>query len=151
MEDYNACLDENSRDIISFDEALDPKTLECRLQSLGVWCQGTVPEKREIMDSYLLLCRSKEELSMLREDLQNVVCFYEDRKASLLKAIDNTNSTDSVYHRGASSLLHKLLQDTLSLLQQATNSLARMVEQKSDDDQYFSDSDYDSSDDDEYC
>ena len=52
---------EESSEAVTISEALDPTAIEHRLQALGVWCQGTVsPDKREIMDAYLMLCRSKE-------------------------------------------------------------------------------------------
>ncbi len=47
------------------EEVLDTIKLEEWLRVLGVWCLGTVPEKREAMDAYLMLSRSREEQSML--------------------------------------------------------------------------------------
>ena len=85
VEDYTACLSVENSQANAYDEALDPTALEWRLQALGVWCQGTVnPEKREIMDSYLMLCRSKEELCVLNEEVQNIITFYETKRSSLL-------------------------------------------------------------------
>ena len=133
VEDYNACVEENSDHIILFDEALHPTALEGRLQVLGVWCQGTMPERREIMDSYLLLCRSKEEVAMLTEDIQNIIKFYEAKKTLILKAVDDVESANTLYHRGVSSLLYRLLQHTSSLLEEAKNIFACMFEGNDDE------------------
>ena len=66
--DYNACLSQDdSSGIIAIEKVLDPVKLEDWLRALGVWCLGTVPEKIEVMDSYLMLCRSKEEQAMLKD------------------------------------------------------------------------------------
>lgn len=75
LEDYSACLPvpESPEDSISVAEALDPPTIEGRLQSLGTW-QGVVNgERREVMDAYLTVCRCREELVMLKEEAQNTV------------------------------------------------------------------------------
>jgi len=133
--------------VISFEDVLDITALECKLQSQGVWCQGTMPEKREIMDSHLMLCRSKEELCMLVEEIQNAINFYEDRKLVLLRAIDTMNSSceEQPYRREITSLLHMQLQDASSLLQEAQNS-CRCMHEGNDDELDFSDSDFDDSD-----
>ena len=66
-QDYNACLSQDdSSGIIAIEKVLDPVKLEDWLRALGVWCLGTVPEKREVMDSYLILCRSKEGTSYVK-------------------------------------------------------------------------------------
>ncbi len=122
VEDYNACsIEGDSQPAIMAEEVLNPITFEDKLQVLGVWCQGTEPEKREMMDSYLKLCRSIEELCMLTEEVKNMVIFYEQKKRkSIEKSIAVVSSgEDSVYNRGISSLLHILLEYSSSLLHQA--------------------------------
>ena len=61
-------------------DVFHPSVLEARLQTSGTWCSLAGGEKREIIDSYLVLCRCKEELSMLQEDVDNVVVYYESKK-----------------------------------------------------------------------
>lgn len=142
MEDYNTCQSVGEYQPIAFDEALDPTSIECRLQALGVWCQGTVnPEKRDIMDSYLMLCRSKEDLCMLKEEAQNILTFYETRRNSLLKVLEEVKSAaDNYYSRGITSLLHAMLGNTKVLLHQAQKAIADMCEEN-EDELYSSDSD----------
>ena len=89
-QDYNACLSQDdSSGTITIEEVLDPVKLEDRLRALGVWCLGTVPEKREVMDSYLILCRSKEEQAMLNDELQTLSSFYEVKKDHVKKNYSN--------------------------------------------------------------
>ncbi len=148
VEDYNACLmEEDSQPAIAVEEVLDPVTFESRLAVLGVWCQGTLPEKRDVMDSYLMLCRSKEELCMLMEEVQIMIIFYDKRKTSLQKSIANLSSgIETEYSRGISALLHVLMEDAASLSEQAQNAL-ELMKREDEEDLYFSDSDSSDNDD----
>ncbi len=118
VEDYNACsIEGDSQPAIMAEEVFDPITFEDKLRVLGVWCQGTEPEKREMMDSYLKLHRSNEELCMLTEEVKNMVIFYEQTTKSIEKSIAVLSSgEDTAYNRGISSLLYVLLEDSSTLL-----------------------------------
>lgn len=109
VKQYGASLsDVDSADGITLEEVLDPMKLEDRLRSLGVWCLGTVPEKREAMDAYLIVRRSEEELAMLRAELQAVARYHRRKKEYVVKAYYEVQSlTDSPYNRGIASLLMK--------------------------------------------
>lgn len=40
-----------------------------------------------MIGSYLMLCRSKEEISMLKEDADNCVTYYKNKKCVILQEI----------------------------------------------------------------
>ena len=86
--------------------------------SIGsVMCLETVPEKREAMEAYLILSRSK---AMLKEELQSFVSFHKAKKNSLLEACTEVKSlTYILYNRGILALLYRLLQEIMNLLQGA--------------------------------
>ena len=75
VHDYSACLSqEDSAAMITIEEVLDPIILEDRLRASGVRCLGTVPEKREAMDAYLILSRSKKRTSYVKRRT-SILCF----------------------------------------------------------------------------
>ena len=153
VQDYSACLSqEDSAAMITIEEVLDPIILEDRLRASGVRCLGTVPEKREAMDAYLILTRTKEEQAMLKEELQSFVSFHKAKKNSLLKACTEVKSlTDSLYNRGILSLLHRLLQEVMNLLQGAQD-IFDSLDENNENDLYWYDSDLDDdSDNDDDC
>ena len=123
-QDYNASLSQDdSSGIIAIEKVLDPVKLEEWLRALGVWCLGTVPEKREVMDSYLMLCQSKKEQAMLKDGLQTLSSFYDVKKDHLLKVCTEMKSlTNNIYNRGVLSLLYRLLQEVTNLLQGARDA-----------------------------
>ncbi len=93
MQQYGGSLsDEESADGIAMEEVLDPMKFEDRLRALGVWCLETVPEKREAMDAYLMMMRSKEEQAMLKAELHAVVTFHTKKKEDVLKAFYEVQS-----------------------------------------------------------
>ena len=78
-------------------EALDPSAIEQRLQALGIWCQAVASgEKREAMDAYLTVNRSIEEICLLKEEAENMVIYYRERKGSLEKAVEHYSDTNSL-------------------------------------------------------
>ena len=88
---------------------LDPSHLEGQLQRLGTWCSLGVGEKREILDSHLTLCRSNEELSMLKESVHNYITYYRHRKEVISQKIQEFSHQASLFNRGATALLHNAL------------------------------------------
>ena len=46
---------------------------------MGMWGTVALGKKREVMDAYLVLRRSKEEISMLREEASNIQAFYQEQ------------------------------------------------------------------------
>ncbi len=122
---------ENSfNDALLLDDVLNVNALEARLQDLGVWCQTAVQEKREMIDAYLLLCRSQEEITMLTEDIRNFVSFDSTTKASLIVQLQTQIEPDTRYNRGIKSLLHALLLDASSLLERAKQAYSSMLQER---------------------
>lgn len=70
-------------------------------------------KKQELIEAYLLLCRSYEELDMLKCDMQNAISYYENRVKVLETAINESpiEVTDEI-KSGACALLCGLLQET---------------------------------------
>ena len=108
LEKYNAASGPHTCSL-SVSEAFD----ETRLQTLGVWCSG---EKREIINSYLLLCRCKEEI---QEDADNVIAYYENKKEVLEKEVHSRSSQRSLYNRGVTALLQTALSETARRLNES--------------------------------
>ena len=121
LEKYNACEAASGPHTcsLSVSEAFDPSVLETRLQTLGVWCSLASGEKREIIDSYLLLCRCKEEISLLQEDADNVIAYYENKKEVLEKEVHSRSSQRSLYNRGVTALLQTALSETARRLNES--------------------------------
>ncbi len=116
--EYNAtqeCPEEN----ILTAEALDPSKLQLRLQLMGVQAMGTkVEERQEIIQAYLTLKRSCEEITLLREDVKNVVAYYEDLKTIVSCEISQLDLQLDSQSRGKMALLHCLLVNIKQKLKQ---------------------------------
>ena len=65
LTEYNAPSDE---DQLSLVEVLNIQEVEARLQKYSVTCTLATGEKRVVIDAYLALCRSEEELAMLSQE-----------------------------------------------------------------------------------
>ena len=75
--EYNA-VQESPADVLCSSEAYDPCALRLRLQSLGLQTTGArLQERQEIMQAYLTRSRSIEETELLKEDIKNVVSYYQ--------------------------------------------------------------------------
>lgn len=160
LEDYSASLSptESPIESILLSDALDPSAIEHRLQTLGIWFQTVASgEKREVMDAYLMLCRSNEDLSMLKEEAQNTVTYYEERKYSLLKAIEHLSSNIDTYSRGITAILHQMLAVSCVKLKQCHQVVQAMNlgnfpdEHDSASDSELEESDEDSQSEDDFC
>ena len=108
------------------DEALDPSAVELRLLSLG--CNPSLATgRKKIIDAYLRLCRSTEELVMLKVEAANIMKYYEDRRSRILAAIADHQSVEShPFNRGAATMLHQMLCSNKTLLIQA-NTLNNLL------------------------
>lgn len=74
VHEYNSC--DNTTDGVSLSVALDASVLGDQLEQASWHDKLTslsCDRKHELIDAYLLLCRSKEELLMLEEDANS--CF----------------------------------------------------------------------------
>lgn len=109
---------DTSTPLLTMEEALDPEQVRTRLQAMGTCTAIATGEKREVIDSYLLLCRSREEIQLLKHEVHNLVSYYENAK-KVLEDETRRRSTDTAsFNRGAVSLCHRLLNRVNLLLAQ---------------------------------
>lgn len=79
-------------------------------------------EKQELIEAYLLLCRSSEELELLNCDMHNAIMYYENR-IEIINAAIIDNQQDGAQHVQFKSGAHALL---LHLKLQAEQELAKL-------------------------
>ena len=65
--------------------------------------------QKDIMSAYVLIKRTEEELSLLSEEMENVLLYCIQRKECILHQLDSIKNNESQYTKGITSLLHKLL------------------------------------------
>ena len=75
-----------------------------------------------------MICRSKEELTMLESEVGNAIQFYSHKKQIILKELERRSleSENSDFNMGARCLLCQLLVEVDILLTQAQDSLHPM-------------------------
>lgn len=151
LEQYHACVCDASSTDISLSEALDPVAIGARLRT-DTTCTLS-GDKQEAIQVYLTLCRSKEEVGMLRDDALNVVHYYEQANEVVCEKLALLATKMDPISRGCTALLHTLLARINNLLKQGNLAVQTMTSMTSDQ-QYCidsSDDDYDftSSDDDD--
>ena len=110
LNQIHACqpLDESSSGYITLSEALDPSAIQSRLQIYGTWHTIAEGKKRDAIDAYLSYCRSVEEIKMLKDEAENVITYYEQRKTAVVNELESNAAIDS-FTRGAKALLHLML------------------------------------------
>lgn len=123
LRDYNACNavgGDTSYEAITISVALDSSVIEEKLRAFGSWNTAVATgEKRLIIDSYLRLCRSREELSMLKEEVANLVACYEEKKKSIAERVDQLSNSNDPYEKGAVAMLNCLLTHNDVLLKES--------------------------------
>ena len=84
---------------ITLAEAQDPLRIEERLRDFGCWHSSVLAtgKKRQIIDAYLSLCRSNEELFMLEEEAASMTTYYEKRKISIIAVMTRLSSEINPY------------------------------------------------------
>ena len=124
LEEYNACGASNDSysGHLCLPDVFNPSVVEAKLQSSGIWCSLAAGDKREIIDSYLVLLRCREEIEMLQEDADNVIAYYTRRKSLIQEEIQRHSSQESLYNMGATSLLHSALIETSRLLSESIHA-----------------------------
>ena len=115
LEEYRACLF-STDDTLTLSEALDPPSVGTRLHQMGSWGALATGRRREIIDAYLALCRSNEEIAMLEQDARNCVAFYEHKKQVITCALECQSVGSDLFSRGATALLTHLMHQTSQLL-----------------------------------
>ena len=100
--DYNTCRTIQGEAMISLQEALDPVAL-----SQTMYSESLHPSKsrQEITDAYLMIKRTTEEISMLRNDIFHTIKYYDDLKNAVEKALLPLSVEQDCFSRGAVSLL----------------------------------------------
>lgn len=102
---YNACqLVIGGGISVSMNEALDPFALSTVLHSKSSICKS----KRELIDSYIMVKRSSEDILMLDIEMKNTIQYYENRKKTLLQLIASLSLREDPFGKGAVALLRKL-------------------------------------------
>ncbi len=110
LEEYNICqlVFNNSSIQITLDEALDPEFLSSKLHA------DTTLSKphQDIIEAYLQMKRSNEEIVLLESEMANTIHFYAEQRKVLLTLIDQMKqaqiSKSDPFNRGAIALLHSL-------------------------------------------
>ena len=117
LQEYNACSDGHNIDL---SEALDPCKIEGRLRGYQSWCATVATgTKRQIMDAYLGLCRSDEEICILQQEAKNLLHSYQEERALILTKLTELSTKSDPFSRGAISMLNSLLMRREVLLRQA--------------------------------
>ena len=73
---------------LSLAEAFDPAALKLRLQSLGMQTADLLENKREIIQAYLSLSRSVEEIELPLSDAKNVVDYYSNLRSKTITEME---------------------------------------------------------------
>lgn len=156
LREYNAvCRSSKLNDAITMAEALDPASIEERLKGLGSrYTTIATGKKRQVIDAYLGLCRSEEELQMLKNEAKNILYYYEERGKCIAMKLGELSANDDLFSRGASAMLKQMLARNNILLEQGhvlndamTKKLVTTSPSDSDsDDSDFSDTESDSDD-----
>ncbi len=107
-------------------EALDPSTLKLRLQFLGMQPTYLVEERRKIVQAYLTLMRSKEELELLINDAKNVDAHYSNLRQHIIQELDRLECGSS-FSQGTKALLHRHLTVVDELLRQSHKTVEVML------------------------
>ena len=130
---------------------IDSKAIAERLEQVGItsYHRLSCGRKREAIDAYLLLLRSKEELLMLEEDAQNCLDYYKERQEVINAEIASTLEVNA-YAVGKKSMLNNLLRENYRLLARMEHVLS-LMKMKQPTHVTDCDTDLDSSDDEEDC
>ena len=148
LKEYNTCNPEESEGSLSVAEAMNIETIKGLLQKFGMSSTLAHGQKREVIDAYLALCRSTEELEMLHEEARNLTTHYEEQnKAVVAKREEFSKSVDPL-SRGAGALLYRLWKRNSNLLQQGVRVLALF--ERGDNYTYCQDDSYSDEDSDDH-
>ena len=149
LKKYNiVCASSKVSDTITMAEIFAPAAIEERLRGLGSrYSTIATGKKRQIIDAYLGLCRSKEELEMLKNEAKNIIYYYEERKKCIIAKLTDLSVNGDLYSRGSSAMLRQLFTHNDILLKQGhvlsdamTNNFSTTEPFESDsDDSDFSD------------
>ncbi len=103
-------------------EVLDPaKLLQCLPSS-----SKPLPSqsKREVIDAYLMLKRSTEEILLLHAEMKNITQYYSNLKATIEECVELFSQRDDDFGRGAVSLLQSMKVAVEGALNECTRSFS---------------------------
>ena len=108
-------------------EALDATAVGERLEHVGITSSHRLScgRKREVIDAYLLLLRSKEELVMLEEDAKNCVQYYKERQNIITMELKKV-ITSVPFEVGRKAMLHHKLKYNDRLLSEIEHTVSVM-------------------------
>ena len=157
LQDYNTASSAvtDSFTPLSIQDILAPDS-EFWQSSISSYCRElSWNMQKDIMNAYIIMKRTEEELSLLHQEMQNVLLYCVHRKECVVHEIESISKKDDQYHRGLVSLLQNLLWRDEVYHTRATAAFAKLDLDNSSIDTVFSDSDSDlesdDSGDDECC
>ncbi len=152
LSDYNVlCATSMVYDSLTMAEVLSTGILEGRLNGLGTSCSTVASgSKREIIDAFLIMQRSQEELVMLQQESQNVVLYYQQRQGHINAKLYALSLFDDKFSRGTIAMLKTLLGNTTNYLKEEEQLFSSLctntaVSSEIDHDMYDSNDYYDTS------
>ena len=89
----NLCL-QDAHDSAALAQILNPKI-----------CVFT-PSKQELVNAYIMVKRSGEEIHMLEGEMENTLHYYEKRKDAIVVTLGCLQTQEQAFDRGAHALLH---------------------------------------------
>lgn len=108
---------------ISLEEAMNPSNIGSKLGLLNLISE----DQQDAIQAYLTLCRSKEEISMLKTDASMTINYYEQQRTVINdKMLALADETDA-FSRGCKALLHRLLTKIDHLLEKGRLTLQTMA------------------------
>lgn len=111
LEEYNACKTISTGSNLPHLEITDVLESSSLAKILNPTLITYKPDRQEIINSYLMLTRSCEEIKMLQGEMENVLHYHEERIDSIQSIMDE-NRQD----RGAYAILHRMSDETHKLL-----------------------------------
>ena len=84
-------------------------------------------DKQELIEAYLLLIRSGEEIHMLECDMKNVISYYENRVNMLTVAMESPSEVALKCESGARALFQNLLQEANQQLHKCIDNYFQVV------------------------
>ena len=107
LPEFNACQSViEGRSSLTLDEALDPSKLSVLLQPNA----SRFPSKcrQELIDAYIMVKRTTEEIEMLESEMRNTKQYYVDRKSTVQTTIESFSQKGDAFSRGAVAFLRNL-------------------------------------------
>lgn len=122
LQEFNMCASGDAGEDISITMAMDTSFLASKCNQFEYVADN---HRQEVIEAYLMICRSNEELSMLESETDNAIHFYKQKRQTILDALDHL-SLETAFDIGARCLLHELLVEVEVLLKEVQNTQCAM-------------------------